>query len=408
MELNVTHNENCMQGMKRIEDASIDCCVTSPPYLGLRDYGIATSTWEAVEYAPMPGMTPITVPGWKGCLGLERTIDDYIGHMVAVCREIRRVLKDGGTLWINIGDSYAGSRFGEANYPSEKKWKQSTNSGSTQVKGRGSERYGLKPKDLMMMPARLALALQADGWYLRQDIIWSKSNPMPESVTDRCTKSHDHIFMFAKQPKYYYDAEAIKEPCVQEEFANGFRGGAYCNHATFDNAAGGTRKQTGNKKYYQPAGSIGAFGTPQSRRREKIPSGWDTDEGTHGAFHREGRESKKRGEFQGKTKDFKGREAFRAVRDMRNKRDVWTVATKPFSEAHFATFPPALIEPCILAGCPLGGIALDPFMGSGTTGYVANMCGRNYIGFEIKREYCDIERKRTSRAAYQMKLGIGD
>jgi len=384
MEVNVTYNENCMTGMKRLDDASIDCCVTSPPYLGLRDYGIAPTRWEAVEYAPMAGMPTVTVPEWLGCLGLEPSIETYVGHMVAVCREIRRVLKDNGTLWLNIGDSYAGAGFGAANYPGEKEFKQQTSAGALTVKGRAGERYGLKAKDLMMMPARIALALQADGWYLRQDIIWSKSNPMPESVTDRCTKSHEYIFMLAKQPRYYYDAEAIKEPCVQEEFANGFRGGAYCNGETFDNGAGGTRKQTGNKKYYQPAGSVGAFGSLQSRRRE----------------------SKKRGEFAGKTKDFKGREAFRAVRDMRNKRDVWTVATKSFSEAHFATFPPDLIKPCILAGCPLGGTVLDPFMGSGTTGYVANMNGRNYIGFEINRSYCEIERRRVSRAAYQIKLDI--
>jgi len=384
MKVNTVYNENCITGMKRLANESVDCCVTSPPYLGLRDYGLEPTQWDAVDYAQINGLPETHIEPWKGCLGLEPTIEMYLGHLVAVCREIHRVLKPQGTLWLNIGDSYAGAGMGAANYPQQSGSKQDTNAGSTALKGRVAFKYGLKAKDLMMIPARAALALQADGWFLRQDVIWNKSNPMPESVTDRCTKSHEYIFMLAKSAKYYYDAAAIKEPCVQEEFANGFRGGAYCDHATFDNTAGGSRKQTGNKKYFVPAGSQGAFGNPQARRRE----------------------SKKRGEFAGKTKDFKGREAFRAVTETRNKRDVWTVATKSYTEAHFATFPPALIEPCILAGCPINGVVIDPFGGSGTTGYVANMHGRNYIIFEQNAGYCVLSRKRISRAAYQMKLEI--
>lgn len=408
--LNIVYNENCMTGMRRLADESIDCCVTSPPYLGLRDYGIKPTVWLALDYAPIAGMPKTHVEPWKGCLGLEPTIEMYIGHLVAVCREIHRVLKPQGTIWLNLGDSYAGAGMGAANYPQESGSKQETNAGSTALKGRIAYKYGLKAKDLMMIPARAALALQADGWYLRQDIIWSKSNPMPESVTDRCTKSHEYIFMLAKSQKYYYDAEAIKEPCVQEEFANGFRGGAYCNGETFDNATGGNRKKTGNKKYFEPAGSQGAFGSPQSRRREKVPSGWDTEKGSHGAFHRDGRGSGNTQRKYGEDRDRNGSHLGTSIpwdyTRTRNKRDVWTVATKSYTEAHFATFPPALIEPCILAGCPINGVALDPFGGSGTTGYVANMNGRNYIIFEQKRNYCGLARKRISRAAYQMQLDL--
>ena len=410
MQLNTVYNENCITGMIRLADESVDCCVTSPPYLGLRDYGIKPTFWHAVEYAPIAGLPTLHIEPWNGCLGLESSIEAYIGHLVAVCREIRRVLKPQGTLWLNLGDSYAGAGMGAANYPQDSGSMQETNAGSTAIKGRIAVKYGLKPKDLMMIPARAALALQADGWYLRQDVIWNKSNPMPESVNDRCTKSHEFIFMLAKSPKYYYDAEAIKEPSVQEEFANGFRGGAYCDHETFDNAAGGNRKHTGNKKYYVPAGSQGAFGSPQSRRRLKVPSGWDVEKRAHGAFHREGRGSGNTQRKYGDSRDREGSQLGASIpwdyTKTRNKRDVWTVATKSYTEAHFATFPPALIEPCILAGSPANGVVIDPFGGSGTTGYVANMNGRNYILFEQNKDYCELARKRISRAAYQMQLDL--
>jgi DNA modification methylase len=206
---------------------------------------------------------------------------------------------------------------------------------------------GLKPKDLCGIPWRVAFALQADGWWLRQDIIWHKPNPMPESVTDRCTKAHEYIFLLAKAPKYYFDSEAMREDAVC-----GSRG----------------------SEFY-----TGKTGEHQLGRSSKKP-----------------RESKARGEFNGKTNGLPGREAFRAIRETRNRRSVWTVSTQPYSGAHFATFPPKLIEPCILAGCPAGGVVLDPFNGAGTTGVVALQHGRRYVGIELNPEYVRMTADRIS------------
>lgn len=308
IEINKTHNMDCLAGLSLLPDGVIDCCVTSPPYFGLRDYG-------------NPGQ-----------IGLEKTPEEYVSKMVEAFREVKRVLKDDGTLWLNIGDSYSGSGKGRlANGKHCEGGKQATSIGTEEGNLRKTQ-ISLPPKNLIGIPWMVAFALRADGWYLRQDIIWSKPNPMPESVTDRCTKSHEYIFLLSKSTNYYYDAGAIKEEsvCALEQ-----------------------------------------------------------------------RESKKQGEFDGmrhKFKDIKHlSESFRAVTEKRNKRDVWTVASQPFHYSHFATFPPKLIEPCILAGCPEGGIVLDPFMGSGTTGMVAKSFGRNYIGFELNKEYVEMsEKHRTS------------
>jgi len=325
LELNKIYNMDCLEGLKQLPDNSINCCVTSPPYWGLRNYGV------------------------EGQLGLESTPEEYVANMIEVFREVRRVLRDDGTLWLNLGDSYASGGMGN---PSSK----STLGGGKDL---GAADYsitrkvpnGLKPKDLVGIPWRVAFALQADGWYLRQDIIWHKPNPMPESVTDRCTKAHEYIFLLSKSKKYYYDADAIREPLSVHR-----------------------AKQAGQN--VEPGNDIVG-------RREQIEHARQRGSGGH----------------------FDGHKWFMNPLG-RNKRSVWTITTKPFKEAHFAVFPPALIEPCILAGCPAGGVVLDPFMGSGTTGMVAAMHQRNFIGFELNPEYCKMAEKRIE--SYLMQQTIMD
>jgi len=299
---------DCRSLLAAMPDQSVHCCVTSPPYFGLRDYGVA------------------------GQIGLEPTPDAFVAEMAAVFREVRRVLRDDGTLWLNLGDSYANNGNADT----------SKVGGFTGARIRSGAKgimdsrpraipAGLKQKDLIGIPWRVAFALQSDGWYLRQDIIWSKPNPMPESVTDRCTKAHEYMFLLSKSARYFYDAEAIAEPFVDERMgASGVTIGVPEQYA---NAAG-------------------------------------------------------RGGDQGLEK-FNG-----AGRAGRNRRSVWTVATQPFREAHFATFPPGLIEPCIMAGCPKGGTVLDPFGGAGTTGLVSDRLGRNAILMELNPEYAAMARRR--------------
>jgi DNA modification methylase len=382
---------DCLEVLKTLPAESVHTCVTSPPYWGLRDYGV------------------------EGQIGLEATPELFVSKMVEVFREVKRVLRDDGTLWLNLGDSYAGPNNGYSgdDRPSNKNGgslsaKNGGQVGCGQVRRMGD---GLKPKDLCGIPWLVAFALRADGWYLRQEIIWNKPNPMPESVTDRCTKSHESIFLLTKSARYYFDSEAIKEPA---------------------STAG------------QPI---------------KMADGWDTGEGGHGTIHRNGREKgEQRGDVQAST---------------RNKRSVWTVATAPFSGAHFATFPPKLIEPCILAGTSQEGACkscgaprervvertgypdpennaddqgrrkasgeiatdtqrrkelsgakhaawkaehpdvttgwqpsctcnaetqpctvLDPFAGAGTTGLVARRLGRSFIGIELNPEYLNMAENR--------------
>ncbi|HEX8950083.1 MAG TPA: site-specific DNA-methyltransferase [Dissulfurispiraceae bacterium] len=320
---------DCRESMKNLisQGAKGQTCVTSPPYWGLRDYGV------------------------PGQLGLESTPEEYVSNMVEVFRLVRELLKEDGTLWLNLGDSYAAGAGKVGECPGGGKqgerWKGYRGAHSQDPKRSTGPITqpnrmpipGLKPKDLVGIPWMVAFALRADGWYLRSDIIWNKPNPMPESVKDRPTKAHEYIFLFSKSERYYYDAEAIKEPCVQDEMANGFRGGAYCNNETFNNSEGGNLKNVGNKSW----------------RGSKI----DTER--------------------------------------RNKRSVWTVATRPYKEAHFATFPPALIEPCILAGSRPGDIVLDPFFGSGTSGEVAERLGRRWIGIELNPDYERLQKKRTAQ-----------
>lgn len=279
---------DCLELLANISNESIDCCVTSPPYFGLRDYGV------------------------NGQVGLETSPEDYISHLVVIFREVRRVLKSTGTLWLVLGDSYAGSA-------------QKHKTGS-----------GLAPKQLFGIPWRVALALQADGWYLRQDIIWHKPNPMPESVTDRCTKSHEYIFLLSKSGKYFFDGAAIREPCSVDMQRRA--------------AAGHTRGSGG--------------------RVDKSRCDANTLRGEHA-----------------KKID---------VSDGKNKRSVWSVNIQGFKDAHFATFPTALITPCILAGCPLHGVVLDPFFGAGTTGLVACQLQRGFVGIELNPDYALMARARIS------------
>jgi len=369
---------DCIEGMRTLPDGCVHTCITSPPYFGLRDYG--TGTWEggdsncdhidetAMEERMrqkksmiavgerMDGSTRTRVHDeqigkgiqhrhlCKKCgakrtdsqIGQEDTVEGYVSKMVEVFRSVRRVLRDDGTVWLNLGDSYMSAKncapppqtVANGNYRSMP---------TDFVPANRRDQVGLKTKDLIGIPWRVAFALQADGWYLRQDIIWHKPNPMPESVEDRCTKAHEYIFLLTKNPRYYYDNEAIKEKATYSDHHNRYHtkgSGRAENNKNADNIAGDNRGLRGLM---------------------------NESDGT------------------------------------RNKRSVWTVTTKPFKGAHFATFPPDLIEPCVLAGCPEGGIVLDPFTGSGTTCVVSLKHGRNFVGTELNPEYIKIATDRITK-----------
>ncbi|QJQ21437.1 site-specific DNA-methyltransferase [Pseudomonas sp. SK] len=305
---------DCIEMMRTLPDQSAHTCITSPPYFGLRDYGV------------------------DGQIGLEASPREFIESMVAVFREVHRVLRDDGTLWVNLGDSYAsGGRGGGGRYMAERgdgAWQ-----GKGDATGWRSAPAGWKHKDLLGLPWRLAIALQDEGWYLRQDIIWHKPNPMPESIKDRCTKAHEYLFLLSKSPRYYFDQDAIREPA---------------------------RAQT----------------APESAsRRNSFARETKYTDGEHGqtAQHRTGRDDV----------DYD---------ETRNKRSVWTVATASFKGAHFATFPPDLIRPCVQAGSPRGGLVLDPFGGAGTTALVAMQEGRKSVICELNPEYAALARQRLDTA----------
>lgn len=313
---------DALKGLSTLETGSVNCIVTSPPYYGLRDYGVECQ------------------------LGQESSPEVFIQALVEVFREAKRVLRDDGTLWVNMGDSYnAGRNGGHAG--GKKQASLSRHNGITKS---GANVDGLKPKDLIGIPWTLAFALRADGWYLRQDIIWSKPNPMPESVTDRCTKSHEYIFLLSKSPKYYFDQ--IRIPLKDESIARLAQ--------DIENQVGSTRVPG------KTNGTMKAVRKNNSATPNMASSGAINHDGKSGYFDSEGN---------------------LLVSSTANKKSVWTVTTKPFSEAHFATFPPELIVDCIKAGCPEGGVVLDPFAGAGTTMMVANKLGRNSVGIELNREY---------------------
>ena len=344
---------DCIERMGDLPDASVNCCVTSPPYWGLRDYG------------------------HEGQIGLEKTPEEYVARMVEVFREVRRVLRDDGTLWLNLGDSYSGSwgNYGGQNRGKGTQRQINTGSMADQKAYAGLENWrppttnvsGCKAKDLVGIPWMVAFALRADGWYLRQDIIWHKPNPMPESVTDRCTKSHEYIFLLSKSARYYYDAEAVKEDAVADHPPGNVSPHKYADQNI--NANGSYRMGTGLTAYAQKQRARGGKNAFRGQ-------GSNRDAG-NGHANRDGRDMAEVGS--GET---------------RNRRSVWTVATKPFKGAHFATFPTDLIEPCIIAGCPEGGTVLDPFNGSGTTGEVAVKHGRRYVGCELNPDYVALSLKR--------------
>lgn len=327
-------NGDSLNVLKSLDDESVDCCVTSPPYYQLRDYGNDRQ------------------------IGLEHTPYEYIDNLVLVFHEVKRILKNDGTLWVNIGDSYSGSGKGAAHYPDKVMGtKQETNAGCFNAENldSGYSDDVIKEKDLIGIPWMLAFALRKDGWYLRQDIIWSKPNPMPESVKDRCTKSHEYIFLLSKNRKYYFDAESIAEPIAHSSIER------YSQN--IDNQKGSERvkgKTNGNMKAVLPR-----YGG--KKYTEDISVFNRTKSGNAYNF-----------------------------RSKRNKRDVWNVSTKPYKGAHFATFPKDLIEPCILAGCPIDGTVLDPFCGSGTTGESAVEHQRNFIGIELNEKYCRMAENRIN------------
>jgi DNA modification methylase len=316
---------DCREALRAIPDESVHCVVTSPPYYGLRDYGVA------------------------GQIGLESSPEAFVQELVGVFRDVRRVMRRDGTLWLNLGDSYAANRGSGDRVSADSK--QATNVGS--LMGELRVPLGLKAKDLIGIPWRVAFALQADGWYLRQDIIWSKPNPMPESVTDRCTKAHEYIFLLSKSGRYYFDQAAILEPIAA---------GSIARFAQDIEAQAGSDRVPGKTN-----------GRMKSVRRQAPGAAPDRND---------------------TSAEHSGTKTCGFSMDGRNKRSVWEVTTQPFSEAHFATFPPALIEPCILAGCPEGGTVLDPFGGAGTTGMVADRLKRNAILIELNPEYAAMAERR--------------
>jgi DNA modification methylase len=423
--------------MRTLEPESVQCVVTSFPYWGLRDYGIPPVVWggdpacahdfdmETVsgEIRTGLGLADLgkryrggghkqgQIPkikaergfcrcsAWRGSFGLEPTYQLYIAHAVEVAREISRVLRNDGTFWLNLGDCYASGagQVGEHPGGGERgaRWK-----GEAPTRGYRADRLangrvdqdailrvktratrdgthagkhtamaaigpmtqpnripqpGLKPKSLVGIPWRVALALQDDGWILRRDIIWHKPAPMPESTRDRCTTAHEYIFHFSKRDRYYYDRKAIAEPC-----------------------SSGTH----------------------ARRSIKMPDGWDTGAGAHGSYHRNGREKGKTRKLAAAGSGTKNNDSFDAAMAImpshRNKRSVWTVGTSPFPEAHFATFPPNLIRPCILAGAPKGGLVLDPFAGAGTVGVVCEEEGRDALLIELNPAYAEMAERRVA------------
>ena len=310
IQLDIIHTGDCLEVLKTLPDESVHCCVTSPPYYALRDYGMEEQ------------------------IGREATPKEYISRLTEVFTEVRRVLRSDGTLWLNIADTYAGKgNQGDFVDPKNPKGRNG------QAVALNYKVEGCKPKDMIGIPWMLAFALRDSGWYLRNDIIWMKENPMPESCKDRCSRCYEHIFLLSKSRKYFFDAKAISEPiapATAERLKRGMKGG---------------------NKYGKPVP-----GQPQTQTINRPRA--------HGEI------------------------TDSMINPMRNKRDVWVVNTVPFKGGHYAAYPPKLVEPCLLAGCPEGGIVLDPFFGSGTTGMVAKQLNRHYIGIELNPEYVELAKTR--------------
>lgn len=418
---------DCRAHLASIKDNSINCVVTSPPYWGLRDYGGGPLVWggrtdcdhdfqiEIISTEIGRGNWAQGVNGrgelqpggvdakratlirseqqrgfckfcgaWRGAFGLEPTYQFYVQHSVEIFREVKRVIRPDGTFWLNLGDSYSGS--GRGGNP-EAGTKRGTNKGSqtigvlygreqeakeqerTRIKSQQAQlrESGIKHKDLIGIPWRVAFALQEDGWYLRQDNIWSKPNPMPESVTDRTTRSHEYMFHFSKSARYYYDADAIKEPPKESSIKR-------VTQKSFDS-------QTGGGKDYGPGSNRSMRKTVENFKNAVFGGNKASGYG---------------------TRKYSGNEDSGAYLTKGvNKRSVWHIAPKPYREAHFATFPPELVTPCILAGCPPNGIVLDPFAGSGTIGVVCNALNRHAILIEQNPKYVEMIERRCNLAPTQ-------
>lgn len=340
-ETNIFHCGDALEVLRSWPGSFVQCCVTSPPYWGLRDYGV------------------------DGQLGLEKSPEEYVAKMVEVFREVRRVLKEDGTLWLNLGDSYAKSGTSGLSLHSDK---STTGKPNPYAPIKKEIPDGLKPKDLVGIPWMVAFALRADGWYLRSDIIWSKPNPMPESVQDRPTKAHEYIFLMSKSDRYFYNAKAIAEPAsegVTMTWEERKVEGEPMRHGQSNDCPALNRK-----RLPQTQAKLGKLRDKQrghSRRHAGFNDRWDQME---------------------RAEQCSG---------TRNKRTVWEIATKPFPEAHFATYPPELVETCILAGTKEGDIVLDPFGGSGTTGARAQEMGRQWLMIELNQQYIDLAHRTRLR-----------
>lgn len=454
---------DALHHLAALDEASVHCIVTSPPYFALRDYGVPPSTWPEIDYAPLAGLPPVTVPAMTCALGLEKDPLHFIGHLVHLFRLAARVLRPDGTLWLNLGDSVASSG--------------GVGAGGTGRPGRsraslnpcGSTASGLLiPKNLIGIPWRAALALQADGWILRQDIIWHKKTPMPETTKDRPTKAHEYLFLLARQRFYYYDAAAIAEPLSPNSHARMRQNVAAQAGSTRANGgkdprpmkAGGRPVVSGPDRDARMMPPVGKRTRLAQKAAElaahperghgygrdpgqafKPPTGWDTRSGGHrdlqGRYPQDESQADRSGRL-GREPGWRGggnldRKAHRAHREdgtgvgwgygegdarkprtkqnasfdaamaqqplMRNKRSVWTLGPEPFKGAHYSTFPTALVEPCILAGCPEGGVVLDLFGGAGTTGVVADRHHRDAILIELDPASANLARERISQEA---------
>lgn len=384
--MNKVYWGDCRESMRQMarEGVKVQTCITSPPYFGLRDYG--TGKWiggdKSCSHKRDSKYSDKTITGHANkaltvgdaiykavcpkCgairedkqLGLEETPKEFVDAMVEVFACVWDILEDDGTLWLNIGDSYSGSGKGVAGNLGKKHDERNMEGKHSKIIPEGT-----KAKDLIGIPWRLAFALQDFGWYLRQDIIWHKPNPMPESVKDRCTKAHEYIFLLTKKPTYYFDHEAIRE-----------------NAVTVENRPNGVVRDR-----------VYGYDSKQAKLRETRNGAVHHDKTRNGAVQHDEREN---GAMQ---------QIFeKKVEEKRNKRDVWTVATKPYAGSHFAVFPTELVEPMVLAGSRVGDIVFDPFFGSGTTGAVAQKLGRQYIGCELNPDYEDLQKERLQQSSFEL------
>lgn len=371
LKLNHIYRGCSLRNLLLLPSKSINCCITSPPYWGLRDYGVEPSEWPEVTYRMNEFTPPITIPAMTCCLGMEKDPVAYIGHLVLIFREVNRVLTNDGTLWLNLGDSYA--------HKSKKRTSEQAARKSNLRGGKASQiackdqpskmAGGLKQKDLVGIPWMAAFALRADGWYLRTDVVWAKKNCMPESVTDRPTRSHEFIFLLSKSSRYYYDHKAIKEPAIYDVDGTGTAARKARQHE--NNKLLPTEKHNGIRSagFKDATKNEGKHSDKQrghSRRDAGFNDHWDK-----------------------MTKE-------EQCVGMRNKRDVWNIATAQYHEAHFAVFPDEIPSICIKAGCPPDGVVLDPFGGAGTTAVIAMGLTRSFVMIEMSPKYADMAHQRIS------------